>query len=487
MKPLQVDLCVIGAGSAGLSATAFAAQLGVKVLLIERGKMGGECLNMGCVPSKALLAAAKVAHAMRNATPFGITAVEPQVDFAAVHAHVQRVIAAIAPHDSVERFEGLGATVMRGDARFVGPRELLVSGGAGEQRASEQLISARRVIIATGSSPTLPKIDGLASVPHLTNETLFDNATLPEHLLILGGGPIGIEMAQAHRRLGSKVTVIERSRCLSKDDEEHATLLLQRLTAEGVTVRQKTAVTAVRQGPHGSNGIVLSLDEGGQKSEIEGSHLLVATGRSPRIDALGLDQAGVSVDKSGIVVDAKLRTNVHGVYAIGDVVAQAPHFTHIAAYHAGIAVQNALLLPYAKADYSSLPWVTYCDPELAHVGLSEADARKLHGSDVQLLRFELKANDRAQTDLATLGSVKVWARKNGQVLGVSILAAHAGEMAHLWSLAIRSGLKLKAIASMIAPYPTFGEASKSAAGELYKPKLFSPLAKRVVRLFSHLP
>jgi len=482
MKPLQFDLCVIGAGSAGLSATAFAAQLGVKVLLVERGKMGGECLNVGCVPSKALLAAAKVAHAMRSAASFGITAVEPQVDFAAVHAHVQGVIAAIAPHDSVERFEGLGATVIRGDARFLGPRELVVSGEAGEQR-----ISARRVIIATGSSPTLPKIDGLAKVPHFTNETLFDNPTLPEHLLILGGGPIGIEMAQAHRRLGSKVTVIERSRCLSKDDEEHATLLMRRLAAEGVVVRQKTGVTAVRQGPHGSNGIVLSLDEGGQMSEIEGSHLLVATGRSPRVDALGLDQAGVTVDKGGIVVDAQLRTNVHGVYAIGDVVAKAPHFTHIAAYHAGIAVQNALLLPYAKTDYASLPWATYCDPELAHVGLSEADARKLHGDDVQLLRFELDANDRAQTELATLGSVKVWARKNGHVLGVSILAAHAGELAHLWSLAIRSGLKLKAIASMIAPYPTFGEASKSAAGELYKPKLFGPFAKRVVRLFSHLP
>ena len=479
MTPLQVDLCVIGAGSAGLSATAFAAQLGVKVLLVERGKMGGECLNIGCVPSKALLAAAKVAHAMRSATPFGITAVEPQVDFAAVHAHVQRVIATIAPHDSVERFEGLGATVIRGDARFAGPRELVVVSESGEQR-----ISARRVIIATGSSPALPKIDGLAGVAHFTNETLFDNQTLPEHLLILGGGPIGIEMAQAHRRLGSKVTVIERGRCLSKDDEEHATLLLQRLSAEGVSVRQKTGVTAVRHGPR---GIVLSLDEGGQMSEIEGSHLLVATGRSPRVDALGLDEAGVTFDKGGIVVDAKLRTNVHGVYAIGDVVAKAPHFTHIAAYHAGIAVQNALLLPYAKTDYASLPWVTYCDPELVHVGLSEADARKLHGDDVQLLRVELEANDRAQTEHAALGSVKVWARKNGQVLGVSILAAHAGEMAHLWSLAIRSGLKLKAFASMIAPYPTFGEASKSAAGELYKPKLFGPFAKRVVRLFSHLP
>jgi len=479
MTPWQVDLCVIGAGSAGLSATAFAAQLGVKVLLVERGKMGGECLNMGCVPSKALLAAAKVAHAMRSATPFGIAAVEPQVDFAAVHAHVQRVIAAIAPHDSVERFEGLGATVIRGEARFTGPREMLVSDDSGERR-----IRARRVIIATGSSPALPKIDGLGSVPHFTNETLFDNATLPDHLLVLGGGPIGIEMAQAHRRLGAKVTVVDRSRCLSKDDEEHATLLLQRLGAEGVTVCEKTGATAVRQGPH---GIVLSLDAGGQMSEIEGSHLLVATGRSPRFDALGLERAGVTVDRGGIVVDAQLRTNVHGIYAIGDVVSRAPHFTHIAAYHAGIAVQNALLLPFAKADYSALPWVTYCDPGLAHVGLSEADARRQHGDDVQLLRFELKANDRAQTELATLGSVKVWARKNGQVLGVSILAAQAGEMAHLWSLAIRSGLKLKTIARMIAPYPTFGEASKSAAGELYKARLFSPFAKGVVRLFSHLP
>lgn len=479
MALLKVDLCVIGAGSAGLSATSFAAQWGANVVLVERAKMGGECLNMGCVPSKALLATAKVAHAMRNATIFGIGAVEPQVNFEAVHAYVQSVIAAIAPHDSVERFEGLGATVIRGEARFTGPRELAVATEDGERR-----ISARRVIIATGSSPAVPPIDGLADVPFFTNENLFDNTTLPEHLLILGGGPIGIEMAQAHRRLGSKVTVIERSTCLSKDDSEHAALLLRRLAAEGVTVRQQTAVLSVRQQ---AGAIVLTLEEGGQHSELSGSHLLVAAGRSPRTQALALDRAGVKVDKAGIVVDAKLRTNVRGVYAIGDVVAEAPHFTHIAGYHAGIAVQNALLLPYAKTDYASLPWVTFCDPELAHVGLGEAEARQRHGNDVQQLQFDLQDNDRAQTESATLGGVKVWARGNGTVLGVSILSPHAGEMAHLWSLVIGSGLKLKAIASMIAPYPTFGEAGKAAAGELYKPKLFSPLAKRVVRLMSHLP
>ena len=256
--PLKVDLCVIGAGSAGLSATSFAAQWGAKVVLVERAKMGGECLNMGCVPSKALLAAAKVAHAMRSAGAFGIASVEPQVDFAAVQAHVQSVIAAIAPHDSVERFEGLGATVIRGEARFTGPRELAVATEDGDRR-----ISARRVIIATGSSPAVPPVDGLHNVPFFTNENLFDNTTLPEHLLILGGGPIGIEMAQAHCRLGSKVTVIERSACLSKDDTTHAGLLLQRLAAEGVTVRQHTEVLSVHQD---AGAIVLKL-QGGRPAE----------------------------------------------------------------------------------------------------------------------------------------------------------------------------------------------------------------------------
>ncbi len=479
MQESKTDLLVIGAGSAGLSATAFAAQLGADVVLVERGKMGGECLNIGCVPSKALLAAAKVAHAMRNAAPFGIAAVEPQVDFAAVQAHVQSVISTIAPHDSVERFEGLGARVLRGVARFVEARVLVVQTDDGDHR-----IRARRVIIATGSSPAIPPIEGLDSVPYFTNENLFDNQTLPAHLLIIGGGPIGIEMAQAHRRLGAEVTVVERGSCLSHDDPEHAKQLLQHLAAEGVVLRQKTKVESVRQE---GDRIVLKVDEGGQTSEIAGSHLLVASGRKPRLDALDLERAGINADQHGIVVDSKLRTNVHGVYAIGDVVSKAPHFTHIAAYHAGIAVQNALLLPYAKTDYSALPWVTYCDPELGHVGIDEAEAKQRHGDDVQVLQAPLSGNDRAQTERATLGSVKVLARSDGTVLGVSILAPHAGEMVHAWGLAIGTGLKLKSIAQMIAPYPTFGEAGKAAAGNLYKPKLFSPLAKRVVRWFSHLP
>lgn len=475
MNELVVDLCVIGAGSAGLTATAIAAQLGARVVLVEHAKMGGECLNDGCVPSKALLAAAKAAHVMRSCAPFGIEAVEPRVDFAAVQRHVQDVIATIAPHDSVERFTGLGAQVIRAEARFVEPHVLT----AGDTR-----IRARRVIIATGSRPATPKIDGLDRVDSFTNETIFDNQTLPEHLLIIGGGPIGIEMAQAHRRLGSRVTVLESAKALPHDDAELAARLLQVLTGEGVVIRQNAKVAAARRG---DAGIVLALDEGGQRSEVEGSHLLVAAGRRPRVAALDLERAGVQTSDDGIIVDEKLRTSARGVFAIGDVVAKAPRFTHVAGYHAGIAVQNALLFPYAKTDYSSLPWVTYTDPELAHIGSSEEEARKQHGDDVRVVEFSMKDNDRAQTERTTLGAVKVVARRNGKVLGASILAAHAGELAHLWVAAIASGQKLKAVARMIAPYPTLGEANKSAASEFYKPKLFSALSRRVVRVFSHLP
>ena len=475
MTNVEADLCVIGAGSAGLSAASFAAQLGARVVLIERGEMGGECLNTGCVPSKAMLAAARAAHGIRASAPFGVEGAEPRVDFAAVHRHVREVIAAIAPHDSVERFESLGVRVISAEARFIEPRVLM----AGDTR-----VRARRVIIATGSSPSTPPIEGLDSVDYFTNESIFANETLPEHLLILGGGPIGMELAQAHRRLGARVTIVENAKAMAHDDRELADRLLKVLAGEGVVIREHTKVERVRRS--GSN-IVLSLDEGGHKSELKGSHLLVAAGRSARVASLDLERAGVAHTKDGIVVDRKMRTSARGVFAIGDVVAQAPRFTHIAGYHAGIAVQNALIFPFAKSDYRSLPWVTYTDPELAHVGASEQGAREAHGDNIQIVRAEMKRNDRAQTELATGGIVKVIARSNGQVLGVSILDTHAGELAHVWVLAIRSGMKLKTIAQMIAPYPTLGEANKAAAGEFYKPKLFSDLSRRTVRLFSHLP
>ncbi len=475
MKDLEADLCVIGAGSAGLSAASFAAQLGVSVVLIERSEMGGECLNTGCVPSKAMLAAARAAHGIRCSAPFGIQASEPRVDFAAVNRHVHEVIAAIAPHDSVERFEGLGARVIRAEAHFIEPRVLM----AGDTR-----VRARRVIIATGSSAATPPIEGLDGVDYFTNETIFANKILPEHLLILGGGPIGMELAQAHRRLGAQVTVVESATAMAHDDRELVDRLLKVLAGEGVVIREKTEVEKVRRS---GSTVVLSLDQDGRKSELQGSHLLVAAGRSARVASLDLERAGVAHTRDGIVVDRKMRTSARGVFAIGDVVAQTPRFTHIAGYHAGIAVQNALILPFAKTDYESLPWVTYTDPELAHVGASEKDARKEYGDDLQVIRAELKNNDRARAERASGGAVKVIARNNGQVLGASILDTHAGELAHLWVLAIRSGLKLRAIAQMIAPYPTLGEANRAAASEFYRPKVFSALSRRIVRLFSHLP
>lgn len=467
------DICVIGAGSAGLSVAAAAAGLGARVTLIERGAMGGECLNTGCVPSKALLAAAKQAHSARNAAIFGIAA-NPVVDFAQVHAHVHEAIDAIAPHDSVERFEQLGVEVIRAQARFLGPRLVL---------AGNRAIRAHRVVIATGSEPAVPKLAGLAGVRFLTNETIFDNARLPEHLIVLGGGPLGIELAQAHRRLGSRVTVVEHGKAMPKDDPELARPLLRLLAAEGIAIREGAKATAVE--PTGA-GIAVTVEEAGQTSRVEGSHLLVATGRRPRVDGLDLARAGVDHDDKGIVVDARLRTTAHGVYAAGDV-AHGPNFTHVCAYHAAIVIRNAIFHWPSRVDYRSLPWVTYTDPELAQVGMTEARARMAHGDDVRVARVDYADNDRAQAERRPRGLLKLVARRNGLVLGASILGAHAGELALLWVLAIKRGLRLRDIAQLIAPYPTWSELDKAAAAEFLKPKLFNDLTRRVVRVLSWLP
>lgn len=474
MSDRVVDMCVIGAGAAGLTTAAIAAQLGVRTVLIERAEMGGECLNTGCVPSKALLAAAKAAHAVRTSRRFGVAAAEPSIDFAAVHRHVRGVIDAIAPHDSVERFEGFGVEVLRAEARFVGPRRIA---------AGNHAIRARRVVIATGSEPAIPPIPGIGGVPYFTNETIFDNDRLPKHLLVIGAGPIGIELAQAHRRLGAAVTVIEADKPLPKDDPELAGTLLKGLAAEGVAIRRQSQIKSVERD---GAGIVLIVEENGRQARVEGTHLLVAAGRRPRIGALDLERAGVTHGKDGITVDRRLRTSARGVYAIGDVT-RGPRFTHVAGYQAGIVIRNALFRLPAKVDYAALPWVTFTDPELAQVGSTEAEARQRYGEDVAVIRLPLAENDRAQAERATAGMVKIIARRNGRILGASILGPHAGELSHVWVLAIEQGLKLKDIAGMLAPYPTWGEASKMAAVEFYKPRLFSPWTRAAVRALSWLP
>lgn len=466
---IEVDICVIGAGTGGLTVAAGAVRLGARTALFERGKMGGDCLNYGCVPSKALLAAAKTAKLIGKAGRFGIAAAPPAIDFAAVNRHVHGAIAAIAPHDSQERFEALGVKVIRAEARFTGPRE--VAGGG-------VTVAARRIVIATGTSPAAPPIPGLDQVPFLTNETLFDSTVLPDHLIVVGGGPVGIEMAQAHRLLGSHVTVLEADDILTKDDPELVAPLRRQLEADGVAVREAAKIARVESS---AGGLAVILGQGEDAERIEGSHLLIAAGRRPNLAALDLDKAGIQHDRNGLRVDARLRTTNRHVYAIGDI-AGGPRFTHIADYHAGIVLRNALFRLPAKVDYRALPWVTYTDPELAQVGLTEGEARKAYGDRLRVLRWPFHEVDRAQTDRDTEGMIKIVARRNGRILGASILGPQAGELIHPWALAIRKRLNLSAFAGMIAPYPTFGEIGKKAAGAFYGPKLFSAWPRRVVRV-----
>ena len=454
MKALTVDLCVIGAGSGGLSVAAGAVQMGARVALIEAHLMGGDCLNHGCVPSKTLLAAG--ADAWRSGAP---------ADYSAAKDRVAAVIAAIAPHDSQDRFEQLGVTVIRARGEFVSPTQLVAGGTT---------ITARRFVIATGSRPLVPPIPGLADVPCLTNETLFALREKPDHLLIIGGGPIGIEMAQAHRRLGCKVTVIEAARALGRDDPELAAVVLARLQAEGVDIRERQAVTGVA----GTTGaITLTLGDG---TGVTGSHLLVAVGRKANTD-LGLEAAGVAVDRGLIRVDARLRTSNRRIFAIGDVAGQL-QFTHVAAYHAGIVIRQALFGLKATASARAVPWVTFTDPELAQVGLTEAGAQARHGARLSVVRFRFDGVDRAIATGKTDGLIKVMV-VGGRPVGASIVGAEAGELIALWALAIANNLGMKAIANTILPYPTLNEVSKRAAGAYFSPKLFdSPMVKRVARL-----
>jgi pyruvate/2-oxoglutarate dehydrogenase complex dihydrolipoamide dehydrogenase (E3) component len=466
MATIDTDICVIGAGSGGLSVAAGAAQMGASTVLIERGAMGGDCLNYGCVPSKSMIAAGRAADTIRHAGRFGVNGHEPQIDFGRVHDHIHGVIAAIAPNDSVERFEGLGVKVIQADARFTAP-DTVEAGGT---------IKARRFVLATGSRASHPPIPGLGDVPFLTNETIFERKAAPEHLIVIGGGPIGVEMAQAHRRLGAEVTVLQKGSILPKDDPDLVAIVRDRLTAEGVDLREGVDIASVQR--HG-NGIAAVLSDG---TRIEGSDLLVAAGRQANVDGLGLEAAGIEFSPKGVISDARLRTTNRRVFAVGDV-AGGPQFTHIAGYHAGIVIRNILFRLPAKVDYSALPWVTYTDPELAHVGLTEAQARESH-KDIRVLTWNFEENDRAQAEREIEGKVKVLTLPNGRILGASIVGPHAGELIQVWCLAISQKLKIGAIASMIAPYPTLGEAGKRAAGAFYTPKLFSGRTRGLVRFLS---
>lgn len=463
MSELTPDLAIIGGGAAGLSVAAGAAQMGASVVLIERGAMGGECLNVGCVPSKALIAAARAASGASEAARLGVRAT-PEIDFPAVMAHVKASIAAIAPHDSQARFEGLGVTVLRETARFAGPEEIV----AGASR-----IRFRRAVVATGSRPAIPPIPGLERAPYLTNETIFDLDALPRRLLVLGGGAIGVELGQAFRALGSEVALIDRAPILAREDAEAVALIRDQLRADGVALHEEAGVAAVSAA---EDSVSMTLDNG---VVLTGSHLLVATGRQPGLDALELDAAGVQSERDGVVVDSALRTSNRRVFAIGDCAAGLPRLTHSAGAQAGVVIRRALFRLPARFNPDTLPRAVYCTPELAQIGPTAL-------ADAQEWRAPFAKNDRAIAEDDRTGFVKILADKAGRARAATIVGAEAGALIAPLAAAVSRGEKLSRIAGQTLPYPTRPEAVKAAAAARYAEKLYSPLMRRVVGLLGRL-
>ncbi|MEY1554616.1 NAD(P)/FAD-dependent oxidoreductase [Yoonia sp. R2331] len=464
MNRIKTDICVIGGGSGGLSVAAGAVQMGAKVVLLEGHKMGGDCLNYGCVPSKALIASAKQAHAMGHGAKYGVADAAPQVDYAAAKDHVHDVIATIAPVDSVERFEGLGVHVIQEFGRFISKTEV---------QAGDTIIEARRFVVSTGSGPFVPPIDGIEDVKVYTNEDIFDLRERPDHLIVVGGGPIGMEMAQAHVRLGSKVTVIEGAKAMGNDDPEMAAIVLDNLRAEGIEIVEGAQAEKIS----GKDGQITVHTPAG---DFTGSHLLMAVGRKVNIDKLDLDKGGIAHDRRGLKVGPDLRSVTNKkVYAAGDV-AGGLQFTHVAGYHAGVLIRSLLFGLPSKQKTSHIPWATYTDPELAQVGLTEAQAKSKYGTSLEVVRFDFHHNDRLIAERKNKGLIKVMVVK-GRPVGASIVGHTAGELIGMWAMAIANNMKMSAIANTVLPYPTISEVNKRAAGAYFSPRLFeSDMVKRVV-------
>lgn len=467
---LTPDLCVIGAGAGGLSVAAGAAALGVSVVLVEKGQMGGECLNVGCVPSKALIAAGAAAAAMREAPRFGLRAHEPAADYVRVRAHVRGVIEAIRPNDSAARFRAMGVTVVEAAGRFSDPRTLV---------AGDHEIRARRFVVATGSKPARPAIPGLDLIHWHTNETIFDLETLPPRLVVIGAGAVGLELAQAFRRLGSDVTVLDAGPALASEDPELVEPLRRELRREGVDLREGVAIARIE--PRGAGARVV-LPGHLIEETIDASHLLIAAGRVPVVESLGLEAAGVVFDRmKGIVVDSRLRTSNRHVYAIGDVANCGPRLTHAANAQAGVVLRHALFRLRARYDAQAIPRAIYTSPEIASAGLNEAQARARHKS-IRVLRWPFGENDRAVAEGAIGGHVKIIASPRGRILGAGIVGPAAGELIALYALAIQKGLNLRDLAALTLPYPTLSETARRAALTHFSQSLSNHWLRRVLRL-----
>jgi pyruvate/2-oxoglutarate dehydrogenase complex dihydrolipoamide dehydrogenase (E3) component len=478
MEGFDYDLGIIGGGAAGLTAAAGGAQFGAKTILIEKSdRIGGDCLHYGCVPSKTLIRTAGVWSLARRSHEFGLPALSmPPVDLASVMKRVKDVIAMIQHYDSPERFCSLGAEIRFCAPVFTDDHVVTLDG---------KRIAAKNWIIATGSSPVVPPVEGLAGVPYWTNETIFSQETLPSRLIVLGGGPIGLEIAQAFGRLGSQVIIVEfLDQILESEDADMAAVLKACLQAEGLEIH--TGTKAVRAQYRGSKILLTTTpaNSAGEEKVIEGDGIVVATGRVANVSGLGLEAAGLSFTTRGIPTDACMRTNVHHIYACGDVNGRLP-FTHVAAYEAGIALTNSVLHFPRKADYSRIGWCTYTDPEVASVGLNEKRARK-EGIDYQIFEELFVDNDRALAEGETLGKIKILLNPKGKLLGCQIIGSHAGELIHEWIIAMAGAVKLSTIASAVHIYPTLSEISKRAAGQFFSGKIFSETTKKILRLLFSL-
>ena len=468
LKPVERDLVVIGGGAGGLVVASVASQLGLDVVLINKEEsMGGDCLHYGCVPSKALLKSASIAHTVNHADRWGVAASHPVIDMANINAAVKKAVDTIQVHDSRERFESLGCEVITGEAHFISDSQIEVN---------DKTIAAKRFVIATGSSVWTPPIKGLDSINYLTNEDMFSLPKLPESLIVLGGGPVGVEMAQAYSRLGSKVTIVELApRILSREDEQSSEILTEVLSAEGVSIRVNSEVVEVRSnGKNTSNKNKRIILKDG--NEIEAEEILIAIGRRAVVDSLALDKANVIYDAKGIKVNRKMQTSNKKIYACGDVTGEM-QLTHVAELQAGIVLANMIFKLPKKINYDVIPSVVYTDPEVAQVGVSVEECKKMpHG---EVYQFDVAKLDRAITDGYDKGMATILTRK-GRIIGAHIIAPHAGELIHELALAIQEKMKVSKLTSLVHAYPSYSQLNKRLAGQYYNDRLFSRWTKKIV-------
>jgi pyruvate/2-oxoglutarate dehydrogenase complex dihydrolipoamide dehydrogenase (E3) component len=476
MASYDFDIGVIGGGAAGLTVTAGAAQAGAKTLLIEKEKkLGGDCLHYGCVPSKTLIRTAHVYHLMKNSKKFGLPGVDlPPVDFREVADRIQSVIDTIQQHDSEERFCKLGAKVEFGEPAFEDEHSIRLNG---------RTISAKNWVLSTGSSPATPPIEGLNETDYITNKEIFSLDHLPRSLIVLGAGPIAIEMAQAFCRLGSKVTVIQRSnQILSKEDKDMADTVMEVLQSEGVTFYLNSSVLGVRD--LGDEKEVSIKGGTNQKTQLRGEKILVAMGREANLEGIGLEGLGIEVSRKGIKVDKRLRTAQKHIYAAGDVTGQY-QFTHAAGYEGGVVFTNAIFHLPRKVNYTFLPWCTYTDPELASIGMNEK-AAEAAGEEYSVWNEEFKDNDRSLAEGERVGKIKMILDDKEKPLGVQILGPQAGELLSEWVAVLNGKMKLSTLASAVHPYPTLAEINKRVVGNFFSPKIFSERVRKGLKFFFNL-